>query len=123
MVMRLPRWPGLAQRLRLILGWISCGADGPGRPERRFCLVWVRRAADAIRNPEPGHGHQKVPAPLENPELIQGEISRRPEAANNTTDVRQRTDSLQGELARITTRMRRLLDACQDEVMTLDELR
>ena len=60
---------------------------------------------------------------LENPELIQGEISRRLEDANDTTDLRQRTNSLQGELARITTRMRRLLDACQDEVMTLDELR
>ena len=65
----------------------------------------------------------EVLAQLENPELIQGEISRRLEAANDTTNVRQRTDSLQGELARITTRMRRLLDAYQDEVMTLDELR
>ncbi len=65
----------------------------------------------------------EVPALLENPDLVQGEITRRLEAANDTKDVRQRTDSLQGELARITTRMRRLLDACQEEVMTLEELR
>ena len=65
----------------------------------------------------------EVLALLENPDLVQGEITRRLEAANDTTDVRQRTDSLQGELARITTRMRRLLDAYQDEVMTLEELR
>ena len=60
---------------------------------------------------------------LENPDLIQGEISRRLEAANDTAGVRRRTGTLQGELARVTARMRRLLDACQDEVMTLDELR
>ena len=65
----------------------------------------------------------EVLALLEDPDLIQGEITRRLEAANDTTDIRQRTDSLQGELARITTRMRRLLDAYQEEVMTLDELR
>ncbi|MDE0698700.1 MAG: recombinase family protein [Boseongicola sp.] len=65
----------------------------------------------------------EVLALLENPDLVQGEITRRLEAANDTKDVRQRTDSLQGELARITTRMRRLLDAYQDEVMTLEELR
>ncbi len=60
---------------------------------------------------------------LENTDLIQGEISRRLDAANDTADVRRRTGSLQCELARVTARMRRLLDACQDEVMTLDELR
>ena len=65
----------------------------------------------------------EVLALIEDPDLIQGEITRRLEAANDTTDIRQRTDSLQGELGRITTRMRRLLDAYQEEVMTLDELR
>ena len=36
---------------------------------------------------------------------------------------RRRTDALHDELVRISTRMRRLLDAYQDEVITLDELR
>ena len=66
---------------------------------------------------------QEVLALLENPELIQREINRRLAAANDTVAARGRTDALQGELARITARMQRLLDAYQEEVITLDELR
>ena len=107
---------------------VDFGLDFPlGRQPREAgapVLLGLGSAGGGPRqNPGPGLGHQEVLALLENPEFIQGEISRRMEAANDTTDVRQRTDSLQGELARITTRMRRLLDACQDEVMTLDELK
>ena len=65
----------------------------------------------------------EVLALLENPDPIQGEINRRLEAANDTAGARRRTDALQGELTRIAARMRRLLDAYQDEVITLDELR
>ena len=66
---------------------------------------------------------QEVLALLENPELIQREINRRLAAANDTVAARGRTDALHGELARIATRIRRLLDAYQEEVITLDELR
>ena len=60
---------------------------------------------------------------LENPQLIQCEINRRLAVANDTGVARRRTDALHGELARIETRLRRLLDAYQEEVITLDELR
>ena len=66
---------------------------------------------------------KEVLALLENPELIQCEINRRLAAANDTVTARRRTDTLHGELARIETRLRRLLDAYQEEVITLDELR
>ena len=66
---------------------------------------------------------KEVLALLENPELIQREINRRLAAANDTVTARRRTDTLHGELARIETRLRRLLDAYQEEVITLDELR
>ena len=66
---------------------------------------------------------QEVLALLENPELIHNEINRRLAAANDSVAARRRTDTLQGELARIATRIRRLLDAYQEEVITLDELR
>ena len=66
---------------------------------------------------------REVLALLENPELIQREINRRLAAANDTVAARGRTDALHGELARIATRIRRLLDAYQEEVITLDELR
>ena len=66
---------------------------------------------------------KEVLALLENPELIRCEINRRLAAANDTVTARRRTDTLHGELARIETRLRRLLDAYQEEVITLDELR
>ena len=66
---------------------------------------------------------QEVLALIESPELIQREINRRLAAADDTVAARGRTDALHGELARITARMRRLLDAYQEEVITLDELR
>ena len=65
----------------------------------------------------------EVLALLEDPELIQAEISRRLEAAKDTDGARRRTRALQGELARIGSRLRRLIDACQEEVITLEELR
>ncbi len=60
---------------------------------------------------------------LEHPELIQAEIERRLVAANDTASPRRRIESLRGELARIQTRFRRLLDAYQEGIVTLDELR
>ena len=66
---------------------------------------------------------KEVLALLENPELIQSEINRRLAVANDTVATRRRIDTLHSELARIETRLRRLLDAYQEEVITLDELR
>ena len=66
---------------------------------------------------------QEVLALLENPELIHNEINRRIAAGNDSIAARRRTDTLHGEVARIATRLRRLLDAYQEEVITLDELR
>ena len=66
---------------------------------------------------------KEVLALLENPELIQCEINRRLAVANDTVAARRRIDTLHSELARIETRLRRLLDAYQEEVITLDELR
>ena len=60
---------------------------------------------------------------LEHPELIQAEIERRLVAANDTASPRHRIESLRGELSRIQTRFRRLLDAYQEGIVTLDELR
>ena len=60
---------------------------------------------------------------LQHPELIQTEIERRLVAANDTASPRRRIESLQGELSRIQTRFRRLLDVYQEGIVTLDELR
>jgi site-specific DNA recombinase len=60
---------------------------------------------------------------LEDPGLIQAELSRRLEAARNTDPLRQRTDSLQRERLRLANRMERLVTAYQEELLALDELR
>ena len=96
-----------------------CHGTGNWRyPEEAVCDNPFLRAAeldDAVRT--------EVLVLLQNPDFIQGEINRRLEAANDTAGARRRTDALQGELARITTRMRRLLDAYQNEIITLDDLK
>ena len=65
----------------------------------------------------------EVLALLENPQLIQSEINRRIAAANDTTSASQRMEALRGELARNKSQRRRLLDAYQAGLVTLDELR
>jgi site-specific DNA recombinase len=60
---------------------------------------------------------------LEDPGLIQAELSRRLEAARNTDPLRQRADSLQRERLRLANRMERLVTAYQEELLDLDELR
>ncbi len=65
----------------------------------------------------------EVLALLENPQLIQSEINRRIAAANDTTTASQRMQVLRGELSRNQSQRRRLLDAYQAGVVTLDELR
>ena len=65
----------------------------------------------------------EVLALLENPQLIQSEINRRIAAANDTTTASQRIKALRGELSRNKSQRRRLLDAYQAGLVTLDELR
>ncbi len=112
----------------------NSGTGGRGTPRLHHCRCqgsegWRHpegavRDNPAMRVDEPDAAvRTEVLALPGNPDLVQGEITRRPEAANDTTDVRRRADSPQGEPARVTTRMRRLPDACQDGVMTLEELR
>ena len=66
---------------------------------------------------------REVLALLENPQLVRSEIDRRITAANDTASNDRRTEALRAESSRNQTRMRRLLDAYQEGLVTLDELR
>ena len=66
---------------------------------------------------------REVLALLENPQLVRSEIDRRIAAANDTASNDRRTDALRAESSHNQTRMRRLLDAYQEGLVTLDELR
>ena len=112
----------------------NSGTGGRGGPRRHYYRChgaesWRRPQGAVCDNPAVRADEldeavwQEVLALLENPELIQREINRRLAAANDTVAARERADALHGELARIATRIRRLLDAYQEEVITLDELR
>jgi site-specific DNA recombinase len=60
---------------------------------------------------------------LEDPSLIQAELSRRLEAARNANPAKRRQEALTRELAQAHKRMERLLTAYQEELLSLDELR
>ena len=60
---------------------------------------------------------------IEDPSLIQAELSRRLEAARNANPAQRRQETLTGELAQTRKRMERLLTAYQEELLSLDELR
>jgi len=60
---------------------------------------------------------------LEDPSLIQAELSRRLEAARNANPGKRRQEALTRELAQAHKRMERLLTAYQEELLSLDELR
>ena len=66
---------------------------------------------------------REVLALLENPQLVRSEIDRRLAAANDTATNDRRTAALRAESSRNQTRMRRLLEAYQEGLATLDELR
>ena len=66
---------------------------------------------------------REVFALLENPQLVRSEIDRRIAAANDTASNDRRAAALRAESSRNQTRMRRLLDAYQEGLVTLDELR
>ena len=60
---------------------------------------------------------------LGNPELVQSEIERRLAAARDTASHDRRMAELRAESSRNQARMRRLLDAYQEGLVPLDELR
>jgi site-specific DNA recombinase len=60
---------------------------------------------------------------IEDPSLIQAELSRRLEAARNANPAKRRQETLTRELAQTQKRMERLLTAYQEELLSLDELR
>lgn len=60
---------------------------------------------------------------LEDPTLIQAELSRRLEAARNAHPAKRREETLTRDLARVRKSMERLLTAYQEQLMSLEELR
>ena len=60
---------------------------------------------------------------LEEPTLLQAEITRRVEAAQQADPARQRQQHLLCEQARLEKSVERLLTAYQESLLTLDELR
>ena|SRR5215831_6654550 len=60
---------------------------------------------------------------LEDPGLIEAELSRRLEAARNADPVKQREDQLRKERLRLAKSIDRLLAAYQEDLMSLEELR
>ena len=60
---------------------------------------------------------------IEDPTLIQAELSRRLEVARNANPAKRRQETLTRELAQTRKRMERLLTAYQEELLSLDELR
>ena len=66
---------------------------------------------------------KEVLALLENPELIRSEIDRRLAAANETASHDRRVADLRAELSTLQVQTRRLLDAHQEGLVEIDELR
>jgi site-specific DNA recombinase len=60
---------------------------------------------------------------LEDPGLIQGEIDRGREAAQNANPLRRREEELRREQARVEKSSERLVTACQEGLLTLAQLR
>jgi site-specific DNA recombinase len=60
---------------------------------------------------------------LENPELIRGELQRRIKQIQNASPTRRRKESLEKEIKRIEKNIGNLLDAYQEGLLLLEELR
>ncbi|RPI39504.1 MAG: recombinase family protein, partial [Hyphomicrobiaceae bacterium] len=60
---------------------------------------------------------------LEVPRLIDDELNRRLEAAQNAAPTKRRQEALQRELTRVRKSMERLMTAYQEDLVSLDELR
>ena len=66
---------------------------------------------------------QEVLRLLRSPQLIQAELERRRTESLNSRSVQQRQDQVKRELTRLSQQMDKLLDAYQEGLMTLAELR
>jgi site-specific DNA recombinase len=66
---------------------------------------------------------QEVLGLLRTPELIEAELERRRTASLNSSPVQQRQEQVERELTRMSQQMDKLLDAYQEGLMTLSELR
>ena len=94
------------------------GIDGWRRPQGAVCdnpPVRADTLDTAVWN--------EALALLEHPELIQSEINRRLAAANETVSHDRRVEALRVEARGIQAQTRRLLDAYQEGLVGLDELR
>jgi site-specific DNA recombinase len=60
---------------------------------------------------------------LEEPALIQAELTRRLEAARNAHPAKRRRETLERDLVRVRKSMERLLTAYQEDLLSLEELR
>jgi site-specific DNA recombinase len=60
---------------------------------------------------------------LESPELIQSEIKRRIKQIQDSSPTKRRKDAVEKEIARIGTKIDKLLDAYQEGLLRLEELR
>ena len=60
---------------------------------------------------------------LEDPRLIQGEIDRRVQAKHEADPTKRREDALRKEQVRLQNKIDRLLNAYQEDLLSLDELR
>jgi site-specific DNA recombinase len=60
---------------------------------------------------------------IEDPALIQGELDRRLEEAQNSSPTKKRQETLNFELIRVQKSMERLISAYQEDLLSLDELR
>ncbi|HET9685781.1 MAG TPA: zinc ribbon domain-containing protein [Pseudolabrys sp.] len=60
---------------------------------------------------------------LEAPRLIDDELNRRLEAAQNAAPTKRRQEALQRDLTRVRKSMERLMTAYQEDLVSLDELR
>ena len=60
---------------------------------------------------------------LENPELIRKEIDKRLQEISNSNPTRKRKETLNREISRVQKGIDRLLDAYQEDLLTLSELR
>ena len=113
------RHSGTGGRSRPRLHYYRChGIDSWRRAEGAVCdnpPVRADELDDAVWN--------EVLALLENPQLIESEINRRLAATNDTTSAGRRMEALRDALSRNKTQRRRLLDAYQADLLTLDELR
>ena len=65
----------------------------------------------------------KVVELLTNPELVRAEIKRRIQAIQDANPTKQRKETIEKELLRIERSIKKLLDAYQEDLLQLDELR